>query len=277
MHAIHNEFFRQIDIVIDEIKRNSTDSISATKKIVEILGDKINELRESLSSYEFQSIEEEILFFKEQKPQLIAKLIYHNLILEIEANMPMIKKDKVEFIEMMLNEISLFSNRNKIFYQYYRSNATHYDEKYFTRFRDGKPKYYETHIVNYDIRFCTSHDYNVSQFMANEMIVTFLEDKLYYINNNIPIATKTNTNLKWTGSRVDMVELIYALHAQKVFNHGNTDIKELANLFGQVFDINIEEGIYRSYLDIKARKTERTKFLNAMIENLTTKIKEEEA
>ncbi len=275
MHAIQNEFFRQIDIVIDEIKRNSIDSISATKKIVEILGDKINELRESLSSHEFQSIADEIHFFKEQKPRLIAKLIYHNLILEIESNLPLIKKDKIEFIEMMLYEISLYTKRNKVFYEYYRSNATYNDEKYFTRFRNGKLNYYEAHILNFDIRFCTSHDYNVSQFMANEMIVAHLEEKLHYLNNNIPSAVTTNTSLKWTGSRVDMVELIYALHAQKVFNHGNTDIKELANLFGQVFSINIEEGIYRSYLDIKARKTERTKFLNALIENLITKIKED--
>lgn len=276
MYAIQNEFFEQVEIVIDEIKRNTINPIAVTKKIVEILGEKINELREVLYSYQFTSIEEEIYFFKEQKPRLIAKLIYYNLILEIEANMPITKRDKMEFIEMMLNEISLFTQRNKVFYQYYRSKATYNDEKYFTRFKYGKLDYYTSNIVNYDIRFCTSHDFNVSQFMANEMIADYLEDKLAHLNSKSPSKAMTS-NLKWTGSRVDLVELIYALQSQQVFNHGDIDIKELAHFFSLMFNINIEDGIYRNYIDIKARKNDRTKFLRALAESLNSKIKEEEA
>lgn len=278
MQAIQSEYFSNIDNTIDEIKRTFNDPIAATNKIVEVLEEKVNELQQFLITYKFNSVEEEIHFFKEQKPRLIAKLIYHNLILEIEANMPLIKKDKIDFIELMLNEISLFTQRNKIFYQYYRSNATHNDTKYFMRFRDGKLRYYETHIINYDIRFCTSHDYNVSQFMANEMIVAYLERKLDTLNNyNFPNQTETNSNLNWTGSRIDLIEIIYAFHTLRVINSGKTDIKELAAAFSQMFNLELQDYVYRDYYDIKNRKNSRIKFIDTLGEHLNKRLNEEDA
>ncbi|MBL7885869.1 MAG: RteC domain-containing protein [Flavobacterium sp.] len=278
MQAIQSEYFSNIDNTIDEIKRTFNDPIAATNKIVEVLEEKVIELQQFLITHKFNSVEEEIHFFKEQKPRLIAKLIYHNLILEIEANMPLIKKDKIDFIELMLNEISLFTQRNKIFYQYYRSNATHNDTKYFMRFRDGKLRYYETHIINYDIRFCTSHDYNVSQFMANEMIVAYLERKLDTLNNyNFPNQTETNSNLNWTGSRIDLIEIIYAFHTLRVINSGKTDIKELAAAFGKVLNIELQDYVYRDYYDIKNRKNSRIKFIDTLGEYLNKRLNEEDA
>lgn len=278
MQAIQSEYFSNIDNTIDEIKRTFNDPIAATNKIVEVLEEKVNELQQFLITYKFNSVEEEIHFFKEQKPRLIAKLIYHNLILEIEANMPLIKKDKIDFIELMLNEISLFTQRNKIFYQYYRSNATHNDTKYFMRFRDGKLRYYETHIINYDIRFCTSHDYNVSQFMANEMIVAYLERKLDTLNNyNFPNQTETNSKLNWTGNRIDLIEIIYAFHTLRVINSGKTDIKELAAAFSQMFNLELQDYVYRDYYDIKNRKNSRIKFIDTLGEYLNKRLNEEDA
>jgi hypothetical protein len=50
----------------------------------------------------------------------------------------------------------------------------------------------------------------------------------------------------------------------------------LATHFGYVFNIDLEENIYRSYVDIKNRKTIKTKFLNNLSENLNAKMIEEE-
>lgn len=277
MHAIQNDYFSKIDVTIDEIKRNFNNPVVTTNKIIEVLEGKISELRDFLINHKFNSQEEEIYFFKEQKPRLVAKLIYYKLTLEIESNMPLIRKDKIDFIEMMLNEISLYTKRNKNFYQYYRSNATHDDAKYFTRSKDGKLSIYDTYIINYDIRFCTSHDYNVAQFIANEMIVSYLERKLELVNNpNLPNHNEVSSNLKWTGNRIELVELIYSLHTQNSINNGNTDIKELANSFGKIFNIEIEEHIYRYYIDIKNRKTAQTKFLNFLSDGLINRFKNED-
>lgn len=277
MHATQLEFFREIDSAIEEIHKNKTDSIAATKKVVEFLGEKINELRQALSNHQFPTVAEEIAFFKEHKPRLMAQLIHHNLILEIEANMPLTKKEKIKFIEMMLNEISLFIQRNKLFYQYYRSGATHYDEKYFTRNHGNKLSYDQTHAINFDIRFCTSHDYNVAQFMANEMIVAYLEEKLEQIKNNQPTKNKLQgSNLIWSGNKIDLVEVIYALYHQKVISNGTIEIKELSKAFEQFFNITIDDNIYRYYTDIKNRKGKRSKFIDVLSENLNTQLSKED-
>jgi hypothetical protein len=82
--------------------------------------------------------------------------------------------------------------------------------------------------------------------------------------------------MNWTGNKIDLTEVIYALHHQKVINGGNIEIKELATYFGKVFNIDLEETIYRNYTDIKNRKNVKTKFLNHLSEDLNIKIIEEE-
>ena len=43
-----------------------------------------------------------------------------------------------------------------------------------------------------------------------------------------------------------------------------------------MLNIEIEEGVYRAYLDIKSRKNQKTKFLNTLSENLNQKMIEED-
>ena len=84
------------------------------------------------------------------------------------------------------------------------------------------------------------------------------------------------SKLNWTGSKVDLVELIYALHHSKIINAGNSDVKELAVSLGKIFNIEIEDNIYRIYQDIKSRKHVKAKFLNTITENLNNKMMEED-
>ena len=73
-----------------------------------------------------------------------------------------------------------------------------------------------------------------------------------------------------------MVELIYALKHAGLINNGNTDVKELATHLGKVFNIDLEDNIYRIYQDIKLRKIVRTKFLNRITDNFNQKLNEED-
>ncbi len=277
MYAIQPEYFSNIEVLIDEIKRKSETPIVAAHLIIELLETKITELHLWLENYSFDSIEEEIFFFKKQKPLLISQLIYYSKVIEIESNLPSAKESKLKYLKKEINKISLYEKTYRFFHQYYRSNSFHNDQKYFTRYYDKKLNYFECHIINYNPKICTPHDYNVAQIMANDLLIIYLEEKMEALNSKQKIEENTiKSPFHWTGTRIELVELIYAVHAQKVFNNGNADIKEIAECFGQIFNINIEEGIYRSYLDIKARKTERTKFLNSLIETLNNKIQEEE-
>jgi hypothetical protein len=109
------------------------------------------------------------------------------------------------------------------------------------------------------------------------MLIVYLERKLEELSGKFTLNnTLLNTNLNWTASKVDLVELIYALQQSGAINGGNIDVKELAIGFGKMLNIDIEDNLYRAYLDIKSRKTVQTKFLNTITENLNKKISEDE-
>ena len=225
----------------------------------------------------FESVVEEIYFFKELKPKLVSKLIFYKNILKLESNLPISIKLKKKCFEKSLDKVYQQSRKDKDFYQYYRSRATHKDEYYFIRNYDKSNVNYDCSLVNYDEKLCSTHDYKVAILIANDLLLTHLEDKLEELNNSCNIKHPSlKTNLNWTGNKIDLIEVIYALHHQKVINGGNIDIKDLAVHFGFVFNIDLEENIYRSYVDIKNRKTVKTKFLHHLSENFNTKIVEEE-
>ena len=81
--------------------------------------------------------------------------------------------------------------------------------------------------------------------------------------------------LNWTGSKIDLVELIYALHHSKIINTGNIDLKEILLSFSTFFNIELDDSVYRTFHDIKNRKTIKTRFLNKIAENLNDILEDE--
>ena len=270
-------FFNEFENEFEILKNSITDAINQANELIKFIEKKIKELYKWLKAYVFESISEEIYFFKELKPKLTSKLIFYNNVIKLESNMPVGKKLKQKYFEKLLNKIYQYSRKNRDFYQYYRSRATYNDEQYFVRSTEKTLIINHYFELNYDIQLCSSHDYKTAIIMCNDLFSALLVDKLEKINNSCSIEHPfLQSNLNWTGNKIDLIEVIYALHHQKVINGGNIDIKELATHFGYVFNIDLEENIYRSYVDIKNRKTIKTKFLNNLSENLNTKMIEEE-
>ena len=81
-----------------------------------------------------------------------------------------------------------------------------------------------------------------------------------------------NSNLHWTAKKIDLIELIYALHESKVFDNGQADIKEITHVFEKAFQIELEDNIYGNFNAIKKRKTDQTRFLSHLQKLLETKI-----
>ena len=79
------------------------------------------------------------------------------------------------------------------------------------------------------------------------------------------------SELNWTGSKTDLVELLYALKATGTINAGNINIKDLISTFSNLFNIEISN-YYKTYSEIKNRSTERTKFLKKLIEDFQAKL-----
>jgi hypothetical protein len=89
-------------------------------------------------------------------------------------------------------------------------------------------------------------------------------------------STTTTTTLKWTSTKVDLIELLYAIQASGVLNNGKTTLKELITYCENTFQISL--GQYsKTYLEIRSRKSiDKTQFLNLLKTNLLKKIDQTE-
>jgi hypothetical protein len=270
-------FFNEFENQYQVIKKSHTEIISIAQHVILLIESKINELFKWLKKHKFNSIEEEIYFFKDLKPIFISKLIYYKAVLRIESNVPTSKKNKIKFYEEELNTIQEYTNKNRKFYEYYRARASYKDSIYFLRSNDKNISRRDCALINYDLKLCTSHDYCMATMIANDILTNYLENRIEELENNCSLTHPLiNPSLNWTGNKIDLVELIYALHLSKKINHGNSDIKELATTFGKLFNQDLEENIYRWFIDIKNRKTVRSKFINQLSEGLENQLLQEE-
>jgi hypothetical protein len=89
-----------------------------------------------------------------------------------------------------------------------------------------------------------------------------------------PLNTKPKAQLKWTGSIVEWVELIYTLHEVGVINGGKASLKTLFHTMGEVFGFDVKE--YANYfMNIKRRiKGDRTTFLDTLKRKLLHRMEE---
>lgn len=79
-----------------------------------------------------------------------------------------------------------------------------------------------------------------------------------------------NVRLTWTGSKVDLVELIYAWESAGCFNHGHVTIKEIVSYIQIVFNIDLGD-YYHTFRDLR-RRVDRTAFLDSLISHLSDRM-----
>ena len=170
-----------------------------------------------------------------------------------------------------LKKLQRFFKNNLDFYKYYRSNNSFVDEKFFVRGKHDIRLWLDTFYFEADHRFSTSHDYKVAKIIANDLIQVYLEDKL----NNINVKKVSDNSLKWTASKTALIELIYGLYSQGVFSNGNADIKVIAKTFEGTFNIDLGD-FYHTFLELKSRKINKTKFLDSVRDTLIRKMDEQD-
>ena len=253
-----------IDLEIDnEIKR--------CEKAIEIILKAKESLRNVVLKNQFKSQDEEIQFFKEIKPQFTSKIIFYNSILKIEMKKPnggnrILKK----YYNNELIKLKSFFDNELEFYKYYRSGNNYLDYKYFLRGKFDIKLALSSYYFEADTNFSTSHDYKVAKILANDLIQLYLENKLIMIDNKETgekSQRKPNIKLMWTAPKVSLIEILYALHSEGVFNNGAADLKDIAEYFEYIFEVDL--GQYRrTFHEIRARKVDRTKFIMTLNETL---------
>ena len=267
-----DKLLSEIDVEIAKIDLYGNDIIETSLSIVRHLQSIITGLRNELQTYTFPTQEDEIRFFKVQKPELLGRLLYSHKICRIEMQCPNGSNEVIrKHLIAELDNLTYFFNRNLDFYQYYRSHSTMYDKYYFVRGKADIRLCADSAQFDKDPNFSTGYDYTVAKILANEMLRIYLNQRLQLLEkkqltNDIKISL-SDFKLKWTGTKSEAIEWGYGLFAAKTLNYGNATIKEVMAFVETAFDIELGD-YYRTYLSLKNRKKDRTAFFTFIMEQL---------
>ncbi len=114
----------------------------------------------------------------------------------------------------------------------------------------------------------------------------FLDIAIGYINTELELLRRydrirdlhTKTPHRWTGTIVELVELIYGLQELRCIDEGEAPINELIAFFNSSFGLEVKEShCYNAYADMKRRKNDsRTYFLDKMRDRLNLRMQRDE-
>ena len=243
---------------LDKLDTNQ-DEIIKIGKALAFIRELISELKAFTRNYKFQNQAEEIQFFKEVKPIFLSQYFYYKKVFAIRLfdSFKDVKSRRTNYYRI-LHMFEVNVKKNQEFYEYIMSGDSYLDSNYFIRtYKDNKS-------LDRDEKFSTGYDIKLSRVLANELLKKYILKLLNQVNVTRPTLT-------WTGSKTDLIELIYALHCVDVFNNGSANIKSIASGFEDLFNINLGD-YYRTFQDMRLRKKSRAPFLDFLKDKFSHRV-----
>jgi hypothetical protein len=269
----------QLDDQLKFIDLEQDDAIKCAQLSIDVCLKATKKLKSLMLKHKFKNQNEEIRFFKEIKPKFISPLIYHLAVYKIESRKPNGSNDiRKKYLLNELDKLKQFFDNNLDFYRYYRTQSNYLDHKYFLRGKYDIRLTVDSFFFEADERFSTSHDFKIAKILAHDRLQVYLEEQLSTLDKketNMVTQDAPKVKLYWTESKTALIELIYALHSHGAFDNGRADIKDIAASFEHLFGVELGD-YYRTFLELRMRKTGRTKFLHSLIQSLSKKMDEAE-
>ncbi|MBZ9629765.1 RteC domain-containing protein [Salegentibacter sp. LM13S] len=274
-------FEKAISMFTDQVDRIINSESSSLKKAesgIRLCNRTLSELQHMVEKEDFEDSAAEINFFKNIKPIPMSYLIYFTEVRTCELSIPKAGNNpKIRFLEKEVKKINKFFSQTKDFVNYMEQSHNYMDPQYFTRNNlDYHPFAPTINYYQYP-EFSTSHDMLWAMIQAMYKFIHYIREKLQKLQpgNKSLYAEKQPKLLLWSGSKTALVELIYALYADGSLNHGNVEISTIISSFEDFFNTKLDQG-YKTYSDIKARKGDRTKYLNQLILKLENKMRRDD-
>lgn len=245
---------------------------------IDLCNKTVSKLKEIVEQNDFETVPDEIDFFKNIKPLPMSYLIYYTEVRSCELRKPKTGTSyQIEFFEKEMRKINKFFSRNRDFVNYMEQGNSYIDHQFFTRNPGNNfPFTPMTDYYQYP-EFSSSHDMLWSKIKAMYRFIHYIRESMQKLNagNEILFEEKKHKVLAWTAPKTALTELIYALHSNGALNYGAADINTIAASFEDFFNIKIDN-IYKTYTEIKERKSSKTKFLEELMVNLRQKMNEED-
>ncbi len=239
------------------------------------------EIKYLLSNGSFKTLSEEIQYFKNIQPVVISKIIYYAALYKHESKMQNLctLKAKKSLCKQELKNIQSYFSDNQYIITYYKSDKCVLDERYFIRNNSDFPFILEECFAMVEKEFSTGYDLIIARFLAYERFSDYIKVELHWLSSDLPIPQMPptwglNFPLKWTGSKAELVELLYALVSEGCINDNQCEIIDLAKQFEKIFNVEFGD-IYHTFSEIKNRKNQ-TLFIDNLKKALLRKMEEKE-
>ena len=266
---------RKLNEEINKLNVKELNSCSYCKLMIGLYLKSLNELKVLVIKEGFSCEEDEIHFFKFIKPQVASNLIYFHSRLRIDLEKPIYKDFQKEYFLEVLTEINNYLKLNKELVRYYRNKSSNLDDLFFLRRNCSLFELEENAIVFLDNNFSTLHDHTISKIIAYEYLINWIESGFNNSSQNEvmekPVKYQNEKQIFWSGSKVALVELIYALYYSRMINNGKVGIKDIIKFFENGLHVELSD-YYHTFLDVKNRKINRTKFLDQLKQSLVEKM-----
>ncbi|MFD0762761.1 RteC domain-containing protein [Lutibacter aestuarii] len=261
------------------IEKSNLKDLTILKQGIVLSRTCLNEFSTLVRTKKFPSKKEEITFFKYQKPYVEGRLQYfkwlHNYLLEkpISGN-----SKQQKYISNELDRLDSRKWKQLEFVKYYRLKEDKLDHLYFLRDIEQLDLFIDSSHHFKDPEFTTSHDYLVSKIIAHDLLIAFFSNELKILKNkksNDVVIEEVKPailrDLNWTGTKTDLVELIFALKESGVLRNGRAELKKIKNVIELLFEIELGN-IYKVFEQIKAREKDQTKFIDSLKIGLINRI-----
>ena len=158
---------KELLVKLNEISLENLPILERAHRSIKVCRNLLSIFKREILVNDFDSLNDEIYFFKQTKQIPLAELIYFSEIHSFEIQFP--KADKaaqLKFIKKKITKLNRFFLYNLDFGQYIKSGATHFDKEYYTR--DHLDTYHITTSKFYfqDPDFCTPRDMLLGKYKA---------------------------------------------------------------------------------------------------------------
>jgi len=270
----YREILSLLERELEQLEIQAPLDYDSAEKGIQLCRDALLTMRARVIKKGFKSLQEECAFFKTIKPEVVGHLIFYINIIQIALHRPMVsRKEKYSFYMDYISTLGNYFVEYREIYKYHIGKGSHLDMEYFTRNSNSTAWYSDSLTSLIDGQFSTPKDMVIAQIIGNKRTINYLRRKVSRKKKKPFREGSKGTNLKWTGNKVDLVELVYALHSNGSFNNGRADLKEIAEAFEATFHTSLGD-YYRTFLEIRERKVQPIKFLNQLKINLQKRIAE---
>lgn len=269
--------FSELENELAELRQQIVDDFEFSSSAMQLTEDYLAIIEEKLKAHIFSSKEDEIIYFKTYFPKIFKLYYLHKSIAMIEKEKYLTcftKSEELLFYTKCIQRINNIYDDELLLLNESKALSNKKKKRLFLR------KHYRWRRNNLSCALNENYITNSISIAIGKResipeVIQYIEHKISVLNEFIHQKDNSKKdkkyNLRWTSSKVLLVELIYALYLSKTINDGRIELQELVEFFEDIFNIDLHN--HNNVIqNIKARKSNKTKFIDLLRDQLNAKL-----